>query len=226
MIRRVVILGATGLVGNSLLQLFLSEDTSISKKEMSPWSYSIDQVITLTRAPLTSSGKHLNVVIDFNQLDSTDHWSAIFQDADVYCCLGSTIAKSGNQAEFYKIDHDLVLKLARLAQRHQAAKFALVSSVGSSVTARSFYLRTKAQVEIDLMKLNFSTLHIFRPSLLLGKRAEFRLWESIFQKILPTLNFLFWGPWRKYRPVSAKDVAQKMIQAMSSRDTGVFYHYF
>ena len=56
-----------------------------------------------------------------------------------------------------------------------AEQFVVVSSVGADPASKNFYLRTKGEMERELSKLPFKALHILRPSLLIGKRAEFRL---------------------------------------------------
>lgn len=54
------------------------------------------------------------------------------------------------------------------------------------------------------------SIHIVRPSLLLGDRKEFRLGEKMAQWVMPVFSFL--TP-KKYRPIHAKKVAEMMINA-------------
>ena len=101
---RVMLLGATGLVGGQALQILL-EDTRCTA------------LIAPTRRPLPMSAAKLdNPVLDFEQLPGTAPWWAV--DA-VVCALGSTLAQAGSREAFRRIDHDYPLTFAG-----QEAKFA------------------------------------------------------------------------------------------------------
>ena len=69
--------------------------------------------------------------------------------------------------------------------------------------------------------MNFESLHIFRPSFLLGERAEARLGERVGIKVLSALAPLMIGPARKVRPVEAKAVARAMVRAANGDALGV-----
>ena len=191
----VIILGATGLVGQQLLKQALDNER-------------ISQVIAPTRRPLTSHPKLINPIVDYRHLPAeADWWKA---DA-VLCALGSTMRQAGSQAAFYHVDHDYVLDAAKLAQGAGAACFVLNSSTGAKLDASTFYLRVKAETERDLTALNFASLSIIRPSLLDGgARPEKRLGETVgiliaklFAPLLP----------KRLRPVSTEKVAAAMLDA-------------
>ncbi len=52
---------------------------------------------------------------------------------------------------------------------------------------------------------------IFRPSLLLGERREFRLGERIAMLGAPVLSVALFGRLRRYRPIRVGTVAQAMV---------------
>lgn len=126
-----------------------------------------------------------------------------------FCSLGTTIKNAGSQKKFYEIDHDYVIKFALMAKELGAVKFLYVSAMGADPMSKVFYNRVKGEVEEDLKVIPFSYLGLFRPSLLLGQRKEFRFGEEmakIFSKPLVWFKLM-----KKYRPIYDHQVAKAMI---------------
>jgi uncharacterized protein YbjT (DUF2867 family) len=195
--RNALVAGATGLVGNELVQLLI--ESGLYKA-----------VHVITRRPYKFNHPLLfSHIVDFENLES---FKLDIEIQDVYICLGTTIKKAGTKKNFSKVDHDYVISLARWARDNRAEKFAVISSMGADArSAFSFYLRVKGQLEQDLQALKFKNLIILRPSLLLGKRDEFRFGEKISELFFKPISSLMKGRLRKFRPVEAKNVAAAMI---------------
>lgn len=208
-LRSALIVGATGLVGKELLNILLKES-----------KYETVKVLTRRRAPI-SHPKLEQIITDFDQLDQYSHH---FQVDDVYCCLGTTIKAAGSQQAFKKVDFTYPLELAKLTKASGAQKFFIITAMGADKNSKFFYNRVKGEVEEELKKLGFATLHIFRPSLLLGKREEFRFGEKIGVLLSPVLSILLFGPLKKYKPIHARDVAMAMYQASKISDSSIFIH--
>jgi uncharacterized protein YbjT (DUF2867 family) len=68
-------------------------------------------------------------------------------------------------------------------------------------------------------------VHILRPSLLLGERAESRPAERLAQLVSPLLSPLLVGPLKPYRPVEAAEVAQALLRLALAPAQGVHIHY-
>ncbi|SEN95619.1 Uncharacterized conserved protein YbjT, contains NAD(P)-binding and DUF2867 domains [Mesobacillus persicus] len=204
-----LIAGATGLVGNELLHILLKQ----SKYE---------RVIVITRRRLNATHPKLHqIVVDFDHLD---HYQSDLSVDDVYCCLGTTIKKAGSQAEFKKVDFTYPLELARLTKENGAEKFLIITAMGAQLDSKIFYNRVKGEIEAAIKGVGFPTVHIFRPSLLLGNRQEFRFGEKIGTILSPALSALLIGSLKKYKPIHARDVASAMYQASELTGTGVFTH--
>jgi len=200
-----LVIGATGLVGEETLrQLLLSAQYS--------------RVIALTRKPIgIQHAKLENPVVDFDKPEQFDQIKA----DDVYCAMGTTIGKAGSQAVFRKVDLEIPLLVAGIALKNGADRFLLVSSLGADAGSAVFYSRTKGELEQALMKLNFKSLAIFRPSILLGDRKEQRTGEAIGRFVSEKLSFLFAGPLAKYKGTPAGVLAKAMINEAGSNATGV-----
>jgi uncharacterized protein YbjT (DUF2867 family) len=145
--------------------------------------------------------------------------------AMAFCCVGTTHAQAGSKAAFAAVDRDLVLHFAERARAAGVARFGLVSSVGADARARSHYLRIKGEVEDALTAMDFEALHIIRPSLLLGARAESRPAEDFAQRVAPALGALMVGPLARYRPVDAELVARMLVAMVVGDATGVQVHF-
>jgi uncharacterized protein YbjT (DUF2867 family) len=161
-------------------------------------------------------------VADLGSLNAEDFRGA----QDVFSALGTTIRKAGSQGAFRKIDFELPLRAAEEALKAGAEQFVVVSSVGADPNSKNFYLRTKGELEQELAKLPFPSVHILRPSLLIGKRQEFRLGESIATMIAPALDLVALGPLRKYHSMRAEMVGRAMVGAARQGKSGTsVYEY-
>ena len=200
--RTALVAGATGLTGKHLLDFLLADARYAS-------------VHTLVRkATLPTHPKLSEHVIDFESLPK------LSKTDDAFCCLGTTIRQAGSQAAFRKIDFDFVLNFATAAKAAGAKRFLVVSALGANAKSAVFYNRVKGEMETALKAMNFESLHIFRPSFLLGERAEARVGERLGVALFSALTPLMIGPARKVRPVAAKAVAQAMVAAANGTATG------
>jgi uncharacterized protein YbjT (DUF2867 family) len=196
--RNALIAGATGLVGNQLLELLLSDP-----------AYS--NVVILVRKPIPIDHlKLIQIQVDFDQIDSLS-LPVVVQD--VFCALGSTIRTAGSREAFRKVDHDYVVGLGKICEKNNISKYLVVSAMGADVSSRIFYNRVKGEMEKALQQLDIPAIFVFRPSLLMGKRKEFRLGEQFAQVLMGGLGFLFIGGLKKYKPILARTVATAMIKA-------------
>jgi uncharacterized protein YbjT (DUF2867 family) len=202
--KSVLLLGATGLVGGECLKL-LGGDPAF------------DRVIVLTRKSFQNAP---SARVECHKVNFDDPASfGTFVNVDtVVCSLGTTIKKAGSQEAFRKVDYEYPLMFARLALEAGARHFLLVSSAGANAQSRVFYSRVKGEVEAAISSLGYPTLSIFRPSLLLGQRTEFRRGELISQKVFGALGFLM--P-RSVRPVHASQVAAAIVKQAHSISNGV-----
>jgi uncharacterized protein YbjT (DUF2867 family) len=129
------------------------------------------------------------------------------------CCLGTTMKQAGSKEGFRAIDHDAVVAFGRAALAQGAGRFVLVSSIGASPRAWTFYARTKGEAEEALARLGYAQLTILRPSLLDdgGSRPESRAGERL---VLPVARLVFSvaGATSRYAPISVETVATAMVR--------------
>jgi len=204
--RSALLVGASGLVGGHCLRLLL-ESTAYS------------HVVVMGRKRINLAHEKLQQFeVDFEALPSD---GGHFGVDDVYCCLGTTIARAGSQQAFARVDRDYPQRIAERALENEAKQFLLVSSVGANPTSTNFYLRTKGEIEQGIEAMSFQSTHIFRPSMLLGERKEFRWKERLLEPVMRATAWMFVGSLEKYRPIKAVEVAAAMLRAAESGSTGV-----
>lgn len=201
---RVLVAGATGLVGRALVARLSSMGSGARTTALLRQAHQ--------RQALPSGIDHQ--VVDFQRLGQAGVPG--LPDADwAFCCLGTTIAQAGSQAAFRAVDFDAVLAFARAALAAGATRFGLVSALGADARSSVFYNRVKGEAEQALAALGWPQLVIARPSLLLGDRQSLgqrgRPMEQLAQRLMPGLGWLV-PP--SLRPICADAVAAALLAAV------------
>lgn len=205
--RKAIIAGASGLTGKHLLSLLENSDT-------------YGTVYVLTRRPLKLfHPKVRELTTDFDDLDKI----ALPPVDDVFCCLGTTMKKAGSKEAFRKVDFEYPLQLAKKAAYAGASQYLLISALGAKSDSFFFYNRIKGELEEEVSKISqYKKVAIFRPSLLLGEREKERSGEGVAKVLMKLFKPLLRGPFRKYRPVYARTVANGMLRvAGNTEDRGI-----
>lgn len=202
-----IIAGATGLIGNNLLQKLLDHPHYTS-------------VTAIVRKKIQLQHPKLKqLVVDFDQLEN--HQDDIKGDV-VFCALGTTKSKTPDEQQYRKIDYQYPLDIAFMAHQNGVQQYHLVSALGASVNASIFYSRLKGEVERDLKSIPFQSIHIYRPSLLVGERKEHRSAEGFMIGLMRILNPLLVGGLKKYRSIHIEKVASAMLKQSLTQSKGIF----
>ncbi len=206
--RTAVVIGSTGLIGEQLVEK-LAQDSS--------WT----SILAITRKPgVWSNPKIRGLNFDFLNWADLELQIQSFggsRGIDFFCCLGTTISQAKTESAFKKIDYEAVVQFAKLAARCRAEQLLIVSSMGASLTSKSFYNRVKGQMQADVPKHFSGRLHFLQPTLLLGDRKDFRLAERIAILLTPAFAALL--P-LKYKPITASCVAKVMVALASKKASG------
>lgn len=168
---RVILTGATGMVGEGVLTSCLQQD-------------SIAAVLVMTRRPLGETHPKLREIIvpDFGDLSAIEQDLSGY-DACYFCAGVTSIGKS--EAEYTLLTHTLTLNVAEtLARRNPQMVFCYVSGMGTDTTeaGKLMWARVKGRTENDLQKLPFRDVYLFRPGFLTagpGARRTLKLYRYL-----------------------------------------------
>jgi uncharacterized protein YbjT (DUF2867 family) len=202
---KALLVGASGLIGKTLLKQILESN---SYSEIEVWA----------RKPLGIVHQKLKErIIDFNTISEL---SLIDIDC-VFCCLGTTIKIAKTKEAFRMVDYNYVVELAKLASKSGCKMFFVISSIGANSKSSNFYLRTKGEMEDDVKSQKIPGIYILRPSLLLGKREEFRFSEIISKFMMTIFGPLFILDLKKYKGINVSIIAKAILKLAKSDSTGV-----
>jgi uncharacterized protein YbjT (DUF2867 family) len=198
--RKVLLAGATGLVGGLLLQALLADAA-------------VAQVHVLSRRPLnTANHDHSKLQVHLVDFQHLPELPAV---DEVYLALGTTIKVAGSQSAFRAVDLGANLAVTQAAVAAGARRVALVSAAAANAQSSVFYNRVKGELEDALKAMPLDALVIAQPSLLLDKRTGLqqppRIGEIISIPIARLLSPLLPAA---YRPVHARAVAQSLLNTL------------
>lgn len=207
---RLVLIGATGLVGGLLADRLLAQAGG-------------PEIRALLRRPSGRSNERWH-----EQVAPASDWPAMVAgdapDAAV-SALGTTWRAAGSEAAFRAVDLDCVVAFAAAARRAGARHMVTVSSVGADASSGNFYLRTKGEMERALEALGFDRLDILRPGLLRGERgADRRLGERLGIAISPVVNVFLRGRLDRFSAIDGDVVAAAVAGTLRQVEPGTYLH--
>jgi len=195
-VKTALLFGASGLVGNHLLNQLISNN-----------NYS--KIKLFVRSSIEISDPKIEIIqTDFKNLEN--HREDIKGD-DCFFCIGTTKKNSPDKNEYKRVELEVPKQVAQIAKSNSVNSFVFISSGYADPKSSGDYLKFKGEVEEELKRLNFSKLGIMRPSFLLGDRKEKRIGEKIGIFVFKLLSPLFLGPLKKMKPIHSATVAKAMI---------------
>ncbi len=212
--RRLLLAGATGLVGRAVLAELAARAASGAPRGpvLAVLRRTPDAAL---RATLEAADAQALVVADLSSpppLPPID---------DALIALGTTIAVAGSQAAFRAVDHDAVLAVAQAARQAGARRLGVVSALGANAGSTVFYNRVKGEMERDVAALGFDSLVIAQPSLLAGDREALdqpaRTAERWTLRLLKPVQGLLPA---SVRPIEAAVVARALLRALDEGHAG------
>jgi len=156
---KVIITGATGMVGKGVLIECLENDN-------------ITEVLSISRRSLELSHPKLKELLhaDFNEFDSVANELKGYDAC--YACMGVSSAGM-NEADYTRMTYDFTLTLARvLVLLNAEMTFTYVSGQGTRSDEKGgMWNRVKGKTGNDLLKLGFKQAFMLRPGMIIPKKG-------------------------------------------------------
>ena len=209
--QRIVLVGATGLVGRRVIEACIGREdvrlAAISRREV--------------KLP---KGARMELFVA-----QPEKWGEVLealQPTALISALGTTIKKvGGDEDAFRAVDKLLVINTAEAAKKAGVRQMVAVSSINADARAKNFYMRVKGETEESLSKIGFKRLDLLQPGLLRGPREDDpRTAEGIGQLIAPFIDPFLGGRLRDYRSIDARIVAQAALGFSARKAAGRFTH--
>jgi uncharacterized protein YbjT (DUF2867 family) len=201
---KVIIIGATGLVGGELTKLLIAHPL-------------VTEVEVFSRRDLGMTHPKLKVhIVDFERMDL---WRNKLRGDVLFSALGTTLKKAGSKEKQYLVDHDYQLKVSESAAMNGVKTYVLISSVNADPKSPFFYLRMKGELENKIATLPFYSINILRPGPLKGEREGVRLNEVLTNKLLDLVPQSLLTP--GLRPIEALKVSQVALKAALQSERGI-----
>ena len=203
---KVLIIGASGLVGGEILK------TTESMGQ---------EIVTLSRKKLISKNQDTEeIIINFDDLQLSD----IPKVNHVYIALGTELdtselmyIKKTRRKGFRKVDYEYVTEIAKMAHGNGAESISVVSAVGANKSSRNLYLKTKGEMEEKIISIGYNKTVFAQPGHLLGKRLlkKIRPEVPIMEFGARILKPLMIGPLEDLKFIKASLVAKSMVKHMN-----------
>ena len=152
---KVIITGATGMVGEGVLQECIANPK-------------VEKIVLINRKPCGYTHPKVEEILHGNFHDITPIATQLSGCDACYFCLG--VSSVGmNEPDYTKVTYDLTLNFAKkLAESNPQLTFCYVSGIGTDSTekGRQMWARVKGKTENDLLKLPFKAVYNFRPAAL------------------------------------------------------------
>jgi uncharacterized protein YbjT (DUF2867 family) len=155
---KILLFGATGMVGDGVLRWLLT-------------SPSVDRVVAVSRKPLVVQHAKVDVVIeeDMFHLRNTGFLKGF--DACFFCLGASSVGMS--EAEYRRLTVDLTLAVARqLSPGNSQMVFEYISGAGSGSDARQMWRRVKAEAEEALLAMGLHDVYALQPGFIQPMRGS------------------------------------------------------
>ena len=180
---KVIIFGATGMVGQAALRESLQ-------------AADVELVQTVGRKPTGQQHPKLRELVHAEMWDYEGIEAELSGYDACFFCIGVTSSGMAEKA-YAHLTYDMTLAVAtRLAQLNPRMVFVYVSGAGadSSETSKIMWERVRGKTENALLKLAFRGVYIFRPGMIQpldgikSKTTAYRWFYTLTKPLLPLLK--------------------------------------
>jgi len=169
---KVIIFGATGMIGRSVLQECLLDDE-------------VEAVLTVGRSVTGLQYEKLNEVIHKDLLDLSPIEGILSGYDACFFCVGVSSAGM-KEREYQRVTYDITMAVAQtLVKLNANMTFIYVSGSGADSTeqGRVMWARVKGKTENALLRMPFKAAYMFRPAYIQPRKgivSKTRLYRILY----------------------------------------------
>jgi uncharacterized protein YbjT (DUF2867 family) len=194
---KIIVTGATGLVGAEVLRLTIQDND-------------IEQVTALTRRPATVQHPKIRTVIHNDFLDYSGLEDLFKQHDACLWCLGISVSQVKKE-QYHVITYDYAVAAAQaMLKANPSIHFVFLSGEGAdpSEKSRLLFERIKGKTENALMRMPFTNFHIARPGAIkpVNKNPNAPFVYKLFLPIYPVMEFF-----APHKVISSVQVARALL---------------
>jgi uncharacterized protein YbjT (DUF2867 family) len=190
--RTAILFGASGNIGGHLLEILLRSER-----------YKKVKIVTRKRLEIQHP-KLTSLLADYHSLTTIKEQ---LNADDVFVIVGATDKN---------IERNYPVLIARLCKEQGAKTISVITAVGAAAKSVVSFTKLKGEIEEDILNLNYSKTHIFRPGMITGERQFYRSFEKTMMRIWKVIDPLLFGNLSKYKGMQAHKIALAMYFALDS----------
>jgi uncharacterized protein YbjT (DUF2867 family) len=177
--KRVLIFGATGMVGQGVLRE-CARDSSIT------------EVVAIGRTPVESSNPKIRNIVHKDLYEYKSIRESLSGFEACFFCLGTPSAGK-SEAEYKQVTYDIpVAAAAALVELNPHMTFVFVSGSGADSTEKGIgmWARVKGMTENALLKIPFKAVYVIRPGMIQpldGIQSKTKMYRVIYNILAPVL---------------------------------------
>ena len=199
---KVIITGATGMVGRGVLKECLD-------------NHEVTSVLIINRKPAGIKHSKLREIVHEDFFDLSKIKKNLKGNDACFFCLGISSFRQ-SESDYTRITYDLTMNFAKvLLNKNRNMTFCYVSGTAtdSSEKGKSMWARVKGKTENDLFDLGFKTAFAFRPAYIRVEKGQPS--NSVIYRIILGVTRLFDPIVKSIFPrytTSTEDIAKAMIE--------------
>lgn len=180
---RVILFGATGMIGQGVLRECLLDPT-------------VQSVLAIGRSPAGTRNPKLNELLLADMFDYSNVEDRLTGFDACFFCLG--VSSTGmSEQDYHRITYEITVAAAQILSRlNPQMTFIFVSAAGadSSETGRIMWARVKGKTENAILGSPFAAAYVFRPGAveplhgIISRTTSYRILYSVFKPLLPLIR--------------------------------------
>ena len=190
-----IIIGATGLTGNLLLQKLIDDPR-------------YDSIKLFSRKKIEGLPSKVQQFI--GNILELENFKDDFTADVVFCCIGTTLKNSPDKNVYRSIDYGIPTKAAQLSKENNIEMFMVISALGANPDSALFYNKLKGEMEQKVLSFKIKNTFILQPSYIKGDRNENRPLERIYDVLFPLISVFLAGKLKKYKTIKATAIVDAM----------------